>query len=104
MLALPFLVFFAAILLTNLFTLTVDERGLHQWSLLGRKDATWEQVTRLDFARTFSVHGADGKELVWLSMLSVAAQQSLADEVIARASLQPSEKKLAFPLLKQWVR
>ena len=60
-LAFPFLVFFGAILLTNLFELTVDETGLHQRSLLGRKDASWDQVLRLDFARTYAIYGVSDR-------------------------------------------
>ncbi len=102
---LPFLVFFGAILLTNLFEMTVDETGLHQRSLLGRKEATWDQVRRLDWASTYSVHGADDKELVWLSMLSIADQQAIADEdhSSGRACGLP-RRNWSFPSAKQWVR
>ena len=84
---LPFLVFLVAILLTNTFELTVDEQGLRQRSLRGRKGASWEEVTRMDFARTYGIYGADGKEVVWMSMLSVADQQFVADEAIRQANL-----------------
>lgn len=104
LIALPFLVFLAAILLTNTFRLTVDERGLHQWSLLGRKEATWEQVQRLDFALTYALYGASSKELVWMSMLSVVDQQVIADEAIRQAGLRVSDAKMVFPMQKQWVR
>ena len=104
MLALPFIVFFAALLLTWTFQLDVDETGLHQRSILGRKDASWEQVQRLDQSRAYSIHGATDRELVWMSLVSTAAQEAIAEEAIRRAGLRQSGKKAEYPLKRQWVR
>ena len=103
-LALPFLVFFAALLLTWTFQLTVDDAGLHQRSILGRRNASWDDVQRLDQSRAYSIHGATDHELVWLSLVSTAAQEAIAEEVIRRAGLRLSSKKAEYPLKRQWVR
>ena len=103
-LAVPFAVFFGAALLTWTFRLTVDDAGLHQRSLLGRRDVSWDQVRRLDQSRAYSLHGASDHELVWLSLVSMAAQEAIAEEAIRRAKLRQSGKKAEYPLKRQWVR
>ena len=103
-LALPFLVFFAALLLTWTFQLTVDDAGLHQRSLLGRRDVSWDDVRRLDQSRAYSVHGTSDYELVWLSLVSTAAQEAIAEEAIRRSGLRLSTAKAEYPLKRQWVR
>lgn len=103
-LALPFLLFFGALLLTWTFQLTVDETGLHQRSVLGHRDASWDEVRRLDQSRAYSVHGATDHELVWMSLVSTAAQEAIAEETIRRAGLRLSAKKAEYPLKRQWVR
>ncbi len=103
-LLLPFLVFFSAALLCWTFTLTVDDGGLHQRSVLGRKDVSWADVQRLDQSRAYSVHGATDRELVWLSLVSTAAQEAIAEEIIRRAGLTLSPAKAVYPLKRQWVR
>ncbi len=103
-LALPFIVFFAALLLTWTFQLDVDDTGLHQRSILGRKDASWEQVQRLDQSRAYSIHGDSDRELVWMSLVSTVAQEAIAEEAIRRAGLRQSGKKAEYPLKRQWVR
>ena len=103
-LALPFVVFFAALLLTWTFQLVVDDTGLHQRSVLGRRDASWDEVRRLDQSRAYSIHGATDQELVWLSLVSTAAQEAIAEEAIRRAGLRLSPKKAEYPLKRQWVR
>ena len=104
MLGLPFLVFFGALLLTWTFQLNVDENGLHQRTFLGRRDVTWSQVQRLDQSRAYSVHGGSDRELVWLSLVSTAAQEAIAEEAIRRANLRLSQTKAEYPLKRQWVR
>lgn len=103
-LGLPFLVFFVALLLTWTFQLDVDETGLHQRSVFGRKDAAWDQVRRLDQSRAYSIHGTSDHELVWLSLVSTAAQEAIAEEAIRRADLRQSNAKVEYPLKRQWVR
>lgn len=103
-LALPFLFFFSALLLALSFELTVDETGLHQRSLLGRREAPWSEVRRLDQSRAYSIHGEGTGELVWLSMVSTVAQQAIAEETIRRAGLRPSGAKMEYPMRNQWVR
>ena len=103
-LALPFLVFFGAGLLCWTFTLTVDEDGLHQRSIFGRKDVTWDDVRRLDQSRAYSIHGTTDHELVWMSLVSTAAQEAIAEEAIRRANLRLSKAKAVYPLKRQWVR
>ena len=102
--ALPFTVFFIVLLLTWTFQLRVDETGLHQRSVLGRKDAAWDDVRRLDQSRAYSVHGAGERELVWMSLVSTAAQEAIAGEAIRRAGLRPSSGKAEYPLKRQWVK
>ena len=102
--ALPFIVFFGALLLTWTFELDVDDTGLHQRSILGRKDASWEEVRRLDQSRAYSIHGTSDHELVWMSLVSTAAQEAIAEEAIRRAGLRQSGKKAEYPLKRQWVR
>ena len=104
LLALPFLFFFAALLLALTFELTVDDIGLHQRSLLGRREVPWSEVRRLDQSRAYSIHGEGTRELVWLSMVSVAAQQAIAEEAIRQAGLRPSREKMQYPMKNQWVR
>ena len=96
--------FFAALLLTLTFRLTVDEAGLHQRSVLGRREASWGQVRRLDRGRAYSIHAESSRELVWLSLVSPSAQQAIAEEAIRRAGLRPSGAKLAEPVRQQWVK
>lgn len=103
-LALPFLIFFGAGLLCWTFTLAVDENGLHQRSILGRKDVSWDDVQRLDQSRAYSIHGATDHELVWMSLVSAAAQEAIAEEAIRRANLRLSKEKAVYPLKRQWVR
>lgn len=103
-LALPFLVFFGAALLCWTFTLVVDENGLHQRSILGRKEVSWDDVQRLDQSRAYSIHGATDHELVWMSLVSTAAQEAIAEEAIRRAGLRLSKAKAVYPLKRQWVR
>ena len=103
-LAVPFVIFFGAALLTWTFRLTVDDAGLHQQSILGRRDASWGDVRRLDQSRAYSLHGASDHELVWLSLVSTVAQEAIAEEAIRRASLRQSGKKAEYPLKRQWVR
>ena len=103
-LALPFVVFFAALLLTWTFQLTVDDTGLHQRSVLGRRSVSWDDVRRLDQSRAYSIHGATAQELVWLSLVSTAAQEAIAEEAIRRAGLRLSPKKAEYRLKRQWVR
>lgn len=103
-LVLPFLVFFGAALLCWTFTLTVDDTGLHQRSILGGKDVSWEDVQRLDQSRAYSIHGATDHELVWMSLVSTAAQEAIAEEAIRRAGLRLSREKAVYPLKRQWVR
>ncbi len=102
--AVPFVVFFGALLLTLTFQLEVDEAGLHQRSILGRKEATWEQVRRLDQGRAYSVYGEGTGELVWLSLVSTSAQLAVAEEAIRRCKLHPSGAKMEYPVRQQWVR
>ena len=102
--AVPFVVFFGALLLTLTFQLEVDEAGLHQRSILGRRDATWEQVRRLDQGRAYSIYGKGASELVWLSLVSTAAQLAIAEEAIRRCKLRPSGAKMEYPVRQQWVR
>ena len=101
---LPFALFFAALLLVLTFQLEVDEAGLRQKSILGRKTATWDQVKRLDQGRAYSIYGEGDRELVWLSLVSTAAQLAIAEESIRRADLRPSGAKLEYPVRNQWVR
>jgi hypothetical protein len=103
-LAVPFLVFFAALLLAWTFQLTVDDTGLHQRSILGRRDVSWDEVRRLDQSRAYSIHGTSEQELVWLSLVSTKAQEAIAEEAIRRADLRLSSKKAEYPLKRQWVR
>ena len=103
-LMLPFLLFFAALLLTWTFQLTVDDMGLHQRSILGRRDVSWDDVQRLDQSRAYSIHGATDHELVWMSLVSTAAQEAIAEEAIRRAGLRLSPKKAEYPLKRQWVK
>ena len=102
--AVPFLIFFGPLLLTLTFQLEVDETGLHQRSILGRKDATWEQVQRLDQGRAYSIYGDGTSELVWLSLISTAAQLAVAEEAIRRCALRPSGAKMEYPVRQQWIR
>ncbi|MDQ2798254.1 MAG: hypothetical protein M3Y13_01250 [Armatimonadota bacterium] len=101
---LPFLVFFAALLLALTFQLEVDETGLHQKSILGRKDAAWDQVRRLDQGKAYSIYGDTQSELVWLSLVSTAAQLAIAEEAIRRCALKPSGAKLEYPVRQQWIQ
>ena len=101
---LPLLLFSGAALLCWTFALTVDETGLHQRSILGRKDVSWEDVQRLDQSRAYSIHGATDHELVWMSLVSTAAQEAIAEEAIRRAGLRPSSAKAVYPLKRQWLR
>ena len=103
-LGLPFLFFAAAFLLAVSFELTVDEKGLHQRSLLGRKEALWSDVQRVEQSRAYSIHGAGTPELVWLSLVSTVAQQAIAEEAVRQAGLHSSGEKLVFPLRNQWIR
>jgi hypothetical protein len=103
-LAVPFLIFFAALLLAWTFQLTVDDTGLHQRSILGRRDVSWDEVRRLDQSRAYSIHGTSEQELVWLSLVSTKAQEAIAEEAIRRADLRLSSKKAEYPLKRQWVR
>ncbi len=103
-LALPFLVFFGAALLCWTFELTVDENGLHQRSIFGRKEVRWDDVQRLDQSRAYSIHGTTDHELVWMSLVSTAAQEAIAEEAIRRAGLRQSKSKAVYPLKRQWVR
>jgi len=103
-LAVPFVVFFGALLLTLSFQLQVDEAGLHQRSILGGKDAAWAQVRRLDQGRAYSIYGEGSGELVWLSLVSTAAQLAVAEEAIRRCDLRPSDAKMEYPVRRQWVR
>ena len=100
----PFAVFLAALLLTLTFQLEVDEAGLHQRSLLGRKEATWEQVRRVDQGKAYAIYGEGDRELVWLSLVTTAAQLAVAEEAIRRCGLIPSGAKLEYPVRQQWVR
>jgi hypothetical protein len=104
LLGLPFLFFAAAFLLTLSFDLTVDENGLHQRSLLGRKEVLWSDVQRVEQSRAYSIHGAGTPELVWLSMVSTAAQQAIAEESVRLAGLHSSGEKLVYPMRNQWIR
>lgn len=102
--SIPFVVFFAALLLVLTFQLKVDAEGLHQQSILGRKNATWSQVSRLDKGQAYSIYG-DGKgELVWLSLVATNVQLAIAEEAIRRGDLRPSDAKLEHPVKQQWVR
>ncbi len=101
---LPFLLFFVAALLCWTFGLTVDDTGLHQRSIFGRKDVSWDDVQRLDQSRAYSIHGASDRELVWMSLVSTAAQEAIAEEAIRRAGLRLSPAKAVYPLKRQWVR
>lgn len=103
-LSIPFVFFFAVLLLVMTFQLTVDETGLHQRSILGRKEAAWAQVERLDQGRAYSVHGGGTAELVWLSLVSTKAQEAIALEIIRRCALRPSGAKMEYPVKRQWVR
>ncbi len=100
----PFAVFLGALLLTLTFQLQVDEAGLHQRSILGRKDAAWAQVRRVDQGKAYSIYGAGDREMVWLSLVSTAVQQAVAEEAIRRCGLRPSGAKLEYPVRRQWVR
>ena len=104
MLGLPFLFFFGALLLALSFELMVDDTGLHQRSLLGRKEALWSSVHRVEQSRAYSVHGEGTPELIWLSLVSTVAQQAIAEEIVRQAGLHPSREKMVFPLRNQWVR
>lgn len=103
-LGLPFLFFAAALLLTLTFELTVDEKGLHQRSILGRKEIFWSDIQRVEQSRAYSIHGAGTPELVWLSMVSTAGQQAIAEEAVRLAGLHSSGEKLVYPLRNQWIR
>ncbi len=103
-LAVPFVVFFGALLLTWTFHLTIDDTGLHQRSILGRRDVPWDEVRRLDQSRAYSIHGMTDHELVWMSLVSTAAQEAIAEEAIRRAGLRLSQKKAEYPLKRQWVK
>jgi len=100
----PFAVFLGALLLTVTFQLQVDETGLHQRSILGRKEATWAQVRRVDQGKAYSIYGEGDRELVWLSLVTTAAQLAIAEEAIRRCGLEPSGAKLEYPVRRQWVR
>jgi len=100
----PFAVFLSALLLTTTFQLEVDEAGLHQRSILGRKEAAWAQVRRVDQGKAYSIYGEGDRELVWLSLVSTAAQLAIAEEAIRRCDLRPSGAKLEYPVRQQWVR
>ena len=97
-------VFFLALLVVLTFRLTVDEAGLHQRSAFGQREATWDQVRRLDRGRAYSIHAEGSRELVWLSLVSAPAQQAIAEEAIRRASLRPSDAKMQEPVRQQWVK
>ena len=101
---LPLLLFSGAALLCWTFSLNVDETGLHQKSILGRIDISWDDVRRLDQSRAYSIHGQSDRELVWMSLVSTAAQEAIAEEAIRRASLRQSKEKAVYPLKRQWVR
>jgi len=103
-LALPLLFFFSALLLALTFELTVDEIGLHQRSILGRREVPWSDVRRVDYSRTYSIHAEGLREVVWLSMVSTVAQKAIAEEAIRLANLHPTREKIVFPMRGQWVR
>ena len=102
-LAIPFVLFFAVLLVVMTFSLTADESGLHQRSILGRRDARWEDLDRLDQGQAYSVYRS-GKEPVWLWLISTKAQEAMALEIIRRSALRPSNAKMEHPLKRQWVR
>ncbi len=100
----PFAVFLSVLLLTLTFRLEVDEAGLRQRSLFGRKDAAWDSVRRVDQGKAYSIYGEGDRELVWLSLVTTAAQIAVAEEAIRRCGLRPSGAKLEYPVRRQWVR
>lgn len=102
--AFPFVLFFGALLLTLTFQLRIDADGLHQRSILGRRDSTWEQVQRLDQGKAYAIYGGSDRELVWLSLISTLGQEAVAREAIRRCRLTPSGAKLEYPLRQQWIR
>ena len=103
-LAIPFAVFLGALLIVLTFRLEVDESGLRQRSILGRKEAAWDQVRRLDQAKAYAIYGTGEGELVWLSLIATAGQLAVAEEAIRRCGLRPSGAKLEYPLKQQWVK
>lgn len=102
-LAIPFVLFFAVLLVVMTFSLTADESGLHQRSILGRRDARWDEIDRLDQGQAYSAY-RNGKEPVWLWLISTKAQEAMALEIIRRSALRPSDAKMEHPLKRQWVR
>ena len=102
-LAIPFVLFFAVLLIVMTFSLTANESGLHQRSILGRRDVRWEDLDRLDQGQAYSVY-RNGKEPVWLALVSPKVQEALALEIIRRAALRLSDAKIEHPLKRQWVR
>lgn len=99
----PFLFFLAVTLLVWSYSLTADEAGLHQRSVLGRRDAEWASLDRLEQAQAYSVY--DGpREPVWLWLLPAKAQEALAQEVLRRCALRPSGEKVEHPVKRRWVR
>jgi hypothetical protein len=96
--------FFVMLVLALSFRLTVDADGLHQQSVMGRRDVPWESVRRLDRGRVYSIHAEGSRELVWLGLLPTAAQQAIAEEAIRRADLHPSDAKMQEPVRQQWVK
>jgi hypothetical protein len=102
--SIPFLVFLGALLLVMTLQISVDDTGLHQQSILGRKEAGWDQVKRLDKGQAYSIYGKGTGELVWLTFLSTTAQLAIAEEAIRRCDLRPSGAKLQHPVRQQWIR
>ncbi len=93
----------AALMLTLRVRLFAD--GLGQRWLFTTSKITWKQVARLErTSRYYALVGQDNKELILLRFLPTAAQETIAQEVIARARLRPAATPPTAPIIEHWER
>lgn len=93
----------AALMLTLRVRLFAD--GLGQRWLFTTSKVTWKQIAHLERTpRYYALVGQDNKELILLRFLPAAAQETIAQEVIARARLRPLKTPPTAPVIEHWER
>ncbi len=95
--------------LTASMRVSVDGDGITQRWLYSRAFVPWKQVARMDRTQSlwmkpgrYTLHDAQGKELMTLFLLPLAAQEAIAQEVLSRTRLRPAKAAPAPPLLARW--
>jgi hypothetical protein len=86
---------------TSAYRLDVD--GLQELSLAGKKRFSWSEIGAVErMIRGYALKTVAGRDLMLFTLLNLADQKAIGEEVVARAGLRLTREKVHHPVVEKW--